>query len=87
MILISPDKFGVDREKVRVALEGENIESRPMWKPMHLQPVFKKYRTRVVGGKAAEDLFDRGLCLPSGTIMRKCDLDRVIKTILKCYKK
>ncbi len=68
----------MDREQVRLALEEENIEVRPVWKPMHLQPVFdpqisqicadssgkKKYPCRVVGGEVAEDLFNRGLCLP-----------------------
>ena len=126
-MLITPEAFGADREAVRVALEAENIESRPVWKPMHLQPVFKiegkssklktqslnegnhyadtssrkdwgfplkdlrphktprqvkpgstpiiqnsgfrqqNYPARVVGGAVAEELFDRGLCLPSGT--------------------
>ena len=86
---------------MRLALDAENIEARPVWKPMHLQPVFnpqiasrkgakahngKNYKARVVGGSVAEDLFDRGLCLPSGTAMTNSDLDRIIKTILKCQK-
>ncbi len=102
VILISPEKFGTHRETVRVALEAENIEARPVWKPMHLQPVFQveeqsaeskeqgvtnKYRARVVGGEVAEDLFKRGLCLPSGTAMTDEDLDRVIETILNCRNK
>jgi dTDP-4-amino-4,6-dideoxygalactose transaminase len=88
VILITPEKFGVDREAVRLALEKENIESRPIWKPMHMQPVFeitqgargiahsdgKRYKARVVGGEVAEDLFNRGLCLPSGTQMTEEDL-------------
>ena len=96
VILITPEEFGADREKVRLALEKENIESRPVWKPMHLQPVFnpqitqitqidgkeKRYKTRVVGGDVAEDLFNRGLCLPSGTAMTEGDLNRVIDTII-----
>jgi len=94
VILISPEEFGVDREKVRLALEIENIEARPVWKPMHLQPVFRvkeqntkqKQRTRVVGGEISEYLFDRGLCLPSGTAMLNSDVDRVIEIILKCHK-
>jgi len=95
VILITPEKFGVDRETVRLALEEENIESRPVWKPMHLQPVFnpqitqinanfknkKRYPCRVVGGEVAEDLFNRGLCLPSGTAMTEDDLDRVVSVI------
>ncbi len=106
VILITPEEFGADREAVRLALEAENIEARPVWKPMHMQPVFKpqitqiknltqrrkgakinglgnNYNARVIGGRVAEDLFNRGLCLPSGTAMTDGDLDRVIDTILK----
>jgi len=54
--LITPEEFGVDREGVRLALEAENIESRPIWKPMHLQPVFRDCRVR--GGEVSEDLFE-----------------------------
>lgn len=83
VILITPEQFGADREAVRLALEAENIESRPVWKPMHMQPVFQTtHPCRVVGGKVSEDLFDRGLCLPSGTAMTSHDLDRIISTIL-----
>ena len=57
VILINPQEFGVDREAVRLALEKENIEFRPIWKPMHLQPVFKGCRIR--GGAGSEDLFER----------------------------
>ena len=138
VILIDPDKFGADREDVRLALEGENIESRPVWKPMHLQPVFHPQITqitadlnsndqeavgrncrrsevgdqrsgtaqetmsneqlksssqftvhgsrftpsiRVVGGGVSEGLFERGLCLPSGTAMDSGDLARVVRVI------
>ncbi|QGY41980.1 aminotransferase DegT [Pseudodesulfovibrio cashew] len=62
-------------EEVRLALEAENIESRPVWKPMHLQPVFEG--VPVTGGAVAEDLFNRGLCLPSGSGMSEDDLERV----------
>jgi len=83
VILISPELFGADREAVRLALEAGNIESRPVWKPMHLQPVFQTtHPCRVVGGKVSEDLFTRGLCLPSGTAMTTQDLDRVVHSIL-----
>ncbi len=100
VILITPEEFGADKEMVRLALEAENIESRPVWKPMHLQPVFnphntlrkgvnaqngKNHKARAVGGIVAEDLFERGLCLPSGTAMTEGDQDRVIQTILKSY--
>jgi len=84
VILIAPEEFGADREQVRLALEAENIEARQVWKPMQLQPVFKGCRIR--GGKVSEDLFNRGLCLPSGTQMTEEDLDRVIKVIRNCCK-
>ncbi|WP_034256618.1 DegT/DnrJ/EryC1/StrS family aminotransferase [Arenibacter latericius] len=69
------------REKIRIALLEENIESRPLWKPMHLQPVFMGCSQFVDG--TSEDLFNRGLCLPSGSNLIKNDLDRVIEVILK----
>ena len=67
VVTIDPQAFGVTREDVRLALEAANIEARPVWKPMHLQPVYRD--CEVVGGAVAEDLFARGLCLPSGTTM------------------
>lgn len=73
---IDPEKFGIDRETLRESLEAENIEARPLWKPMHLQPIFADCQRW--GGQVAEYLFDRGLCLPSGTAMTEADLDRVI---------
>jgi len=84
VILITPEEFGADREAVRLALEAENIESRPIWKPMHLQPVFRGCRAR--GGVVSEDLFTRGLCLPSGSQMTYNDLERVVGTIISCCK-
>jgi pyridoxal phosphate-dependent aminotransferase EpsN len=80
VILITPEEFGEDRETVRLALEEQNIESRPIWKPLHIQPVFKDCRMR--GGVVSEDLFNRGLCLPSGTAMTEQDLERVVKAIM-----
>jgi dTDP-4-amino-4,6-dideoxygalactose transaminase len=82
VILIDPDAFGADREQVRLALDAEDIEARPVWKPMHLQPVFRD--ARVVGGRVAERLFEIGLCLPSGTQMTDDDLDRVTSIIRQC---
>ena len=79
VVLISPELYGNDREAVRLALEEQNIESRPLWKPMHLQPVFKGYSMR--GGSVSEDLFKKGLCLPSGTAMSAEDIDRVVDVI------
>jgi dTDP-4-amino-4,6-dideoxygalactose transaminase len=79
-ILINPELTnGVTREDVRLALEKENIESRPLWKPMHLQPVFREYP--YYGGKVAETLFEQGLCLPSGSNLKKDELERVVKII------
>jgi dTDP-4-amino-4,6-dideoxygalactose transaminase len=81
VILINPEAFGVDHEAVRLALEDQNIESRPVWKPMHLQPVFRGVPVR--GGSVCEDFFQKGLCLPSGTAMTDEDQDRVIEIIKK----
>lgn len=67
------------RENIRVALENENIESRPLWKPMHAQPVFEKAKSYVNG--VSESLFERGLCLPSGSSMEIEDLERVCNIV------
>ena len=67
------------REKIRLALDKENIESRPLWKPMHIQPVFQKFPAYVDG--TSEELFERGLCLPSGSNLTLEDLERVINQI------
>lgn len=64
-LTIDPRAFGVDREAIRLHLESLNVESRPLWKPMHLQPVFRD--CQFSGGEVAEDLFRDGLCLPSGS--------------------
>ncbi len=79
VITIAPARFGATREDVRLALEKENIESRPVWKPMHLQPVYRG--CEVVGGAVAEELFEKGLCLPSGTAMSEADQTRVVEVI------
>jgi len=65
------------------ALEKENIESRPLWKPMHMQPYYKDYD--VVGGKVSEDLFDKGICLPSDTKMTDEDLHKVVQIIKQLF--
>jgi pyridoxal phosphate-dependent aminotransferase EpsN len=75
VITVDPAQFGATREDIRLALEQEDIESRPLWKPMHRQPVFAG--CEVVGGGVAEALFRAGLCLPSGTAMGAGDLVRV----------
>ena len=81
-LTIDPISFGVDREQVRLALAAEQIEARPVWKPLHMQPIFKDYEC--IGGEVAEDLFDKGLCLPSGSNLSDEDLDCVIQSILRC---
>jgi dTDP-4-amino-4,6-dideoxygalactose transaminase len=80
-LTIDPQAFGADREQVRLALADAQIEARPVWKPLHLQPVFAD--CECFGGEVAEDLFDRGLCLPSGSNLSDEDLDRVIQSIVK----
>lgn len=82
-IVVDPALFGATREDIRLALEQENIEARPVWKPMHLQPVFQGCRVR--GGSVATDIFDQGLCLPSGSNLCEDDLERVIATIHAVY--
>jgi pyridoxal phosphate-dependent aminotransferase EpsN len=78
-LLIDPSQCGVDREAIRLALEAENIESRPLWKPMHLQPLFKGARVR--GGAFSASLFERGLCLPSGSSLTTPDLERIAQLV------
>lgn len=76
-ILVDPQKTGgMTREDIRIALEKENIESRPLWKPMHLQPVFAD--CPFYGDGTSEELFNNGLCLPSGSNMTEEEQKRVI---------
>jgi dTDP-4-amino-4,6-dideoxygalactose transaminase len=84
-LTIDSAKFGVDRETVRRALESENIEARPVWKPMHLQPAFKG--CEYIGGSVAEDLFRCGLCLPSGTALTEEDLKRIVSVFRSLSRK
>jgi dTDP-4-amino-4,6-dideoxygalactose transaminase len=72
-------KQDITPERIRLALEQENIEARPIWKPLHLQPVYEGFP--MYGGEVAEDLFKRGLCLPSGSAMSKDDVERVTDVI------
>jgi len=79
---------GVSREDLRLALEEAQIEARPVWKPMHLQPVFEQCES--YGGDVAARLFDEGLCLPSGSTLLEQDQDRVIdmiRTILEAARR
>jgi pyridoxal phosphate-dependent aminotransferase EpsN len=84
-VLIDPKVFGADREEVRKTLAAENIEARPVWKPMHLQPVFSG--CEYFGGEVAEDLFNRGLCLPSGSNMKPEEFDRVVMAVRSAAKR
>ena len=84
-ILIEPDKTGgITREDIRLGLEKENIESRPLWKPMHLQPVFKD--APYYGETVSEFLFRDGLCLPSGSNLTSEELERILQSILTIVK-
>ncbi|EIM78396.1 degt/dnrj/eryc1/strs aminotransferase [Nitritalea halalkaliphila LW7] len=83
-ILLDPaSSGGVDRETIRLHLDAQNIESRPIWKPMHQQPVFASFP--YVGDETADRVFERGLCLPSGSSMEKEDLERVVEQIIACF--
>ncbi|MDR5590562.1 DegT/DnrJ/EryC1/StrS family aminotransferase [Christiangramia sp. SM2212] len=86
VITIDPEKTGgVDREDLRKCLESENIESRPLWKPMHMQPVFTN--NPFYGTGIAEEMFKNGLCLPSGSNLSDRDRERIQDAILNCLKK
>jgi dTDP-4-amino-4,6-dideoxygalactose transaminase len=78
-ILIDSDAFGVDREHIRLALEAHDIESRPTWKPLHLQPAFDGIG--LVGTGHCARIFDRGLCLPTGSALSAADQSRIIEIV------
>jgi dTDP-4-amino-4,6-dideoxygalactose transaminase len=80
-LTIDPAAFGADREAVRLALAADRIEARPIWKPMHLQPVFAHCRR--IGGEVAERIFERGLCLPSGSNLTDDEIDRVVAVVTR----
>ena len=82
-LTLDPALFGADREQVRRALEAEDIEARPVWKPMHLQPVFRSCRVR--GGDVARRLFENGLCLPSGSALSEQQIERIAGIVRACY--
>lgn len=84
-LTVDPVTFGVDRETIRQSLEAENIESRPLWKPMHLQPVFRG--SQAIGGRVSEDLFAHGLCLPSGSALTQGQLTRVADLIRQLHRR
>jgi dTDP-4-amino-4,6-dideoxygalactose transaminase len=79
---IDPDQFGATAEEARLELELRDIESRPVWKPLHLQPLYRDCRR--VGGAVSERLFSHGLCLPSGSQMTESDVSRVVEGLLAC---
>jgi dTDP-4-amino-4,6-dideoxygalactose transaminase len=79
-ILVDPaESGGITREDIRLALEAHNIESRPLWKPMHMQPVFEG--CPYYGGRVAEGLFEQGLCLPSGSNLSDADRERIAEVL------
>ncbi|MGC8804286.1 MAG: DegT/DnrJ/EryC1/StrS family aminotransferase, partial [Bacteroidales bacterium] len=84
-IVLDPQKTDVTPEVLRLALEKENIESRPLWKPMHLQPIFKDCPAYVNG--VSEQLFHHGLCLPSSSSLCSDDLARVTHCIQQVLEK
>jgi dTDP-4-amino-4,6-dideoxygalactose transaminase len=79
-LLIDPVEFGATRDAVISHLESRGIESRPTWKPMHRQPVYAGYR--MVGGSVSDDVFRRGLCLPSGSTLTDADRRRVVDAVV-----
>ena len=84
-ILIDPKKTdGIDREKVRLKLDYKNIESRPLWKPMHLQPIYKN--SKFYGTNICEKLFEKGLCLPSGSNLTENEFDKFFDTLTNIFK-
>ncbi|MCU0695132.1 MAG: aminotransferase class I/II-fold pyridoxal phosphate-dependent enzyme [Myxococcaceae bacterium] len=80
VIVVDSKAFGATREQIRIALEQQNIESRPVWKPMHLQPVFAQCPMR--GGAVSAAIFEDGLCLPSGSSLTTAELERVASLVL-----
>ena len=74
---------GISAETLRLALEAENIESRPLWKPMHLQPIFSTYP--YYGSNVAQNLFENGLCLPSGSNLTDTDRERIAAVIKSVF--
>jgi dTDP-4-amino-4,6-dideoxygalactose transaminase len=73
----------IDREQMRLHLEKDNIESRPLWKPMHLQPIYRSCTSYVNG--VSENLFNMGLCLPSGSAMTNEDMQRIVRKVKELY--
>jgi dTDP-4-amino-4,6-dideoxygalactose transaminase len=84
-ILIDPKLTGsISREDVRLAFDAENIESRPLWKPMHMQPVYEG--SKFFGSGVCQQLFEQGLCLPSGSNLTDDDFERIFETLFRVFK-
>lgn len=81
--LLIDDEDRISSESVRLALERDNIESRPLWKPMHLQPIFSQ--SPFYGDGTSDRLFEKGLCLPSGSNLTELELQIVIKKVKSCF--
>ena len=84
-ILIDKEITGFDYDELRVALDGKGIETRPLWKPMHLQPVFKNNPCYIDG--TSEKLFNKGLCIPAGPCVTDEDVAYIVNEIKKLIKK
>jgi dTDP-4-amino-4,6-dideoxygalactose transaminase len=83
-LTIDPSQAGIDRETVRLHLESLDIEARPTWKPMHLQPLYMECDH--LGGEVSRMLFETGLCLPSGSSLTPKERDRVIAGVLAAFR-
>jgi dTDP-4-amino-4,6-dideoxygalactose transaminase len=85
-ILVDPStNKGLTREKIRIAMDEENIESRPLWKPMHQQPVFSNSKTYLNG--VSDKLFENGLCLPSGSNLTDEEFERIFECLDTIFSK
>ena len=85
-IIVDPEKNkGLTREKIRLSMEVENIETRPLWKPMHQQPIFASAKSYIIG--ISDKLFDNGLCLPSGSNMTNEEFERIFKCLDSIFSK
>lgn len=82
-LTFDPEATGVDREAVRAGLLELDIEARPLWKPMHLQPLYEG--CRIFGGGVAAELFERGLCLPSGSNLSDAQVERIVETVREAH--
>lgn len=84
-IIVDSEKTGITREDLRLSLSEQGIESRPLWKPMHLQPIFAD--SPYYGERVSENLFEKGLCLPSGSNLTDLERERIKNSVLKILKK